>query len=129
MWKVASMRPEAMVLELLQKSPGVIVDKDDNIILSGKNGVKIYIDGKPTPLTGTDLSAYLRGVSSNDIEAIEIITNPSARYDAEGNAGIINIRMKKIKISAGMEILPGVTVLVFSPNTMGVSLSITGIKN
>lgn len=84
-------------LELLQKSPGVIVDKDDNIILSGKNGVKIYIDGKPSPLAGSDLAAYLRGVNSNDIEAIEIITNPSARYDAEGNAGIINIRMKKNK--------------------------------
>lgn len=84
-------------LELLQKSPGVIVDKDDNILLSGKNGVRIYIDGKPSPLAGTDLAAYLRGLSSNDIEAIEIITNPSAKYDAEGNAGIINIRLKKNK--------------------------------
>ena len=82
-------------LELLQKSPGVIVDKDENIQLSGKNGVKIYIDGKPSPLAGTDLAAFLRGMSSNDIEAIEIITNPSAKYDAEGNAGIINIRLKK----------------------------------
>lgn len=84
-------------LELLQKSPGVIVDKDDNILLSGKNGVRIFIDGKPSPLAGADLAAYLRGLSSNDIEAIEIITNPSARYEAEGNAGIVNIRLKKNK--------------------------------
>ncbi len=84
-------------LELLQKSPGVIVDKDDNIQLSGKNGVRIYIDGKPSPLAGTDLAAYLRGMNRSDIEAIEIITNPSAKYDAEGNAGIINIRLKKNK--------------------------------
>ncbi len=84
-------------LELLQKSPGVIVDKDDNILLAGKNGVRIFIDGKPSPLSGTDLAAYLRGLNSNDIEAIEIITNPSAKYEAEGNAGIINIRLKKNK--------------------------------
>ncbi|TAD86661.1 MAG: TonB-dependent receptor [Bacteroidetes bacterium] len=84
-------------LELLRKSPGVLVDKDDNVIMGGKNGVVIYIDGKPTPLAGTDLSAYLRTVNSNDVELIEIITNPSARYDASGNAGIINIKLKKNK--------------------------------
>lgn len=84
-------------LELLRKSPGVMVDKDDNISLSGKNGVKIYIDGRPSPLTGTDLSYYLKSIQSSQIESIEIITNPSAKYDAEGNAGIINIRLKKNK--------------------------------
>lgn len=84
-------------LELLRKSPGVLIDKDDNISLSGKNGVKIYIDGKPSPLSGADLSAYLKSLQSSQIESIEIITNPSAKYDAEGNAGIINIRLKKNK--------------------------------
>jgi iron complex outermembrane receptor protein len=84
-------------LELLRKSPGVLVDKDDNISLAGKNGVKIYVDGKPSPLTGTDLSYYLKSLQSSQIEAIEIITNPSAKYEAEGNAGIINIRLKKNK--------------------------------
>ena len=84
-------------LELLRKSPGVMVDKDDNISLAGKNGVQIYIDGKPTPLSGTDLSAYLKSMQSAQIESIEIITNPSAKYEAAGNAGIINIRLKKNK--------------------------------
>jgi iron complex outermembrane receptor protein len=84
-------------LELLRKSPGVLVDKDDNISLSGKNGVQVYIDGRPTPLSGKDLSDYLKTVQSSQIEAIEIITNPSAKYDAAGNAGIINIRLKKNK--------------------------------
>ncbi|HYC39955.1 MAG TPA: TonB-dependent receptor [Chitinophagaceae bacterium] len=84
-------------LELLRKSPGVTVDKDDNISLAGKNGVQIYVDGKPTPLSGADLSAYLKSLQSAQIEAIEIITNPSAKYDAAGNAGIINIRLKKNK--------------------------------
>lgn len=84
-------------LELLRKSPGVLVDKDDNVSLSGKNGVQVYIDGRPTPLSGKDLSDYLKTIQSAQIEAIEIITNPSAKYDAAGNAGIINIRLKKNK--------------------------------
>src|SRR6185503_17215935 len=84
-------------LELLRKSPGVMVDKDDNISLAGKNGVRIYIDGKPSPLSGTDLSTQLKSMQSAQIEAIEIITNPSAKYDAAGNAGFINIRLKKNK--------------------------------
>lgn len=84
-------------LELLRKSPGVQIDKDDNISLAGKNGVQIYIDGKPSPLAGADLAAYLRALQSSQIESIEIITNPSAKYDAAGNAGIINIKLKKNK--------------------------------
>ncbi|MFK7921224.1 MAG: TonB-dependent receptor, partial [Bacteroidia bacterium] len=81
--------------ELLRKAPGVIVDNNDNIILMGKSGVRIYIDDKPSPLTVADLASMLKGMQSDQIESIEIITNPSARYDAEGNAGIINIKLKK----------------------------------
>ncbi len=84
-------------LELLQKSPGVQVDNNDNISMKGKNGTKIYIDGKPTQLDAKNLAEYLKGISSNDIEAIEMISNPSAKYDASGNAGIINIKLKKNK--------------------------------
>ncbi|MGI8582588.1 MAG: outer membrane beta-barrel protein [Chitinophagaceae bacterium] len=84
-------------LELLRKSPGVVVDKDENLSLSGKNGVQVYVDGRPTPLSGADLAAYLKTLQSSSIEAIEIITNPSAKYEAAGNAGIINIKLKKNK--------------------------------
>ena len=84
-------------LQLLQKSPGITVDKDENISMKGKNGVKIYLDGKPSPMAGTDLAAYLKSVQSSDIESIEMIENPSAKYDASGNAGIINIKFKKNK--------------------------------
>ena len=84
-------------LELLRKSPGVSLDKDDGISLAGKNGVQVYIDGRVTPLSGADLAIYLRTLQSSQIEAIELITNPSAKYDAAGNAGIINIRLKKNK--------------------------------
>ncbi|HUS03330.1 MAG TPA: TonB-dependent receptor [Chitinophagaceae bacterium] len=83
--------------ELLQKSPGVTIDNDDNISLKGKNGVRIYIDGKPAQVAGKDLSEFLRSVNSADLEAIEMISNPSAKYDASGNAGIINLRLKKNK--------------------------------
>lgn len=84
-------------LELLRKSPGVVVDNEDNITLSGKSGVKVFVNGKPTYLSNEDLAAYLKNMQSTEIDAIEIITNPSAKYEAEGNAGIINIRLKKDK--------------------------------
>ena len=83
------------VLELLRKSPGVFVDKDEKISMNGKNGVQVYIDGKPSPLTGQDLSNYLKSLQSSQVATIEFITNPSAKYEAAGNAGIINIRLKK----------------------------------
>ena len=84
-------------LELLRKSPGVMVDKDENLSVSGKNGVQVHIDGRPTPLAGQDLAQYLKTLQSSQIEAIEIITNPGAKYEAAGNAGIINIKLKKNK--------------------------------
>ena len=84
-------------MELLRKAPGVIVDNNDNIMLQGKAGVRVYIDGKPSPLSTEDLAAMLRTMQSSQIEAIEVITNPGAKYDAEGNAGIINIRLVKDK--------------------------------
>jgi iron complex outermembrane recepter protein len=82
-------------MELLRQAPGVLVDHEDNITLSGKSGVQVFIDGKPSPLTGKDLTSYLRSVRSNSIDAIEIINNPSAKYDAAGTGGIINIKLKK----------------------------------
>ncbi|MEM6735040.1 MAG: TonB-dependent receptor [Bacteroidota bacterium] len=84
-------------LELLRRSPGVIVDNNENLLIQGKSGVLVYIDGKQSPLGGEDLAIYLKNLQSDQVEAIEIITNPSAKYDAEGNAGIINIRLMKDK--------------------------------
>jgi hypothetical protein len=81
-------------LELLSKAPGVVVDPDNNIILQGKSGVRIFINGRPTRLSGSDLVSMLQTMQSDNILAIEIITNPSARYEAEGNAGIINFKLK-----------------------------------
>jgi iron complex outermembrane recepter protein len=85
------------VMDVLEKSPGVTVDKDDNISLKGKQGVTIMIDNKPTYLNATQLASYLKSLPSSAIEQIEIMTNPSAKYDAAGNSGIINIKTKKNK--------------------------------
>jgi hypothetical protein len=82
--------------EVLEKAPGVNVDNNDNISLRGKGGIIIQIDGKPTPMSGTNLANYLRGIPSGIIDKIEFITNPDSKYDASGSA-IINIRMKKDK--------------------------------
>ncbi|MEI8059784.1 MAG: TonB-dependent receptor plug domain-containing protein, partial [Ferruginibacter sp.] len=84
-------------LEVLEKAPGVTVDKDGNISLKGKQGVMIMVDGKPTYLSGPELTNMLRNMSSNQLDQIEIITNPSAKYDASGRSGIINIKTKKNK--------------------------------
>ncbi len=87
----------ASAMEVLEKSPGVSVDKDGNISLKGKQGVQVYIDGRPSYLGGNDLANLLRNMNANQLEQIEIMTNPPAKYDAAGNSGIINIKTKKTK--------------------------------
>ncbi|WP_282044125.1 outer membrane beta-barrel family protein [Winogradskyella flava] len=83
--------------ELLRKAPGIIIDNSDTIIVEGKAGVLFYIDDRPSVLRGQDLVNFLKTLQAADIEAIEIITQPSSRFDAEGNAGIINIKLKRDK--------------------------------
>ncbi len=83
--------------ELLRKAPGVIIDNNGGIIVEGKSGVQFFIDGKLSVLSGEDLINYLESLQATDIEAVEIITQPSSKYDAAGNAGIINIKLKKDK--------------------------------
>lgn len=84
-------------MTLLRKAPGVTVDNNDNINVLGRSGVLLYVDGKRLPLTGQDLTNYLQNLSAEQIDRIDIITNPGARYEAEGNAGIIDIRLKRDK--------------------------------
>lgn len=80
--------------DILRRSPGVRIDKDGNITVNGK-AVEIWIDGKPSYLSGQQLKAMLDGTDGNTIEKIEIISNPSAKYDASGSGGIINIKTKR----------------------------------
>jgi hypothetical protein len=88
----------ATALEILERAPGVTVDQqNDQLKLRGKEGVIVQIDGKQTFLSQQELMTLLRNTPSDNIEKIELITNPSAKYDAAGNSGIINIKMKRNK--------------------------------
>ena len=84
-------------LGLLRKAPGVLIDNNENITVLSRSGVLIYVDGKRLPLNGDALSTYLKNLPAEQIDRIDIITNPGAKYEAEGNAGIIDIRLKKDK--------------------------------
>ncbi|MEP7264906.1 MAG: outer membrane beta-barrel protein [Bacteroidota bacterium] len=110
--------------ELLQKSPGVVVDQNDNVILKGKSGVMIQIDGKNTQLSGTDLADLLKSMQSSDVSSIELISNPSSKYDAEGTAGIINIKLKKNKdFGTNGSLTAGYAVGIFSKYNTGITLN------
>lgn len=84
--------------DVLQRAPGVHVDKDDNISLMGQQGVNVTIDGRPTYMTGEQLATFLKSTDGSQIKSIELSTNRSARDDAEGTAGIINITMKRNRL-------------------------------
>ena len=84
--------------EVLQNIPSVTVDIDGKVSLRGSANVTILVDGKPSGLTGSDRQAVLQQIPAFSIDQIEVITNPSAKYDAEGQAGIINIVTKKDKL-------------------------------
>ncbi len=84
-------------MDVLERTPGVTIDKDDNISLKGKQGVTIMIDNKPTYMSGAQLASYLKSLPASALDQIELMTNPSSKYDAAGNSGIINIKTKKIK--------------------------------
>ncbi|WP_175633691.1 outer membrane beta-barrel protein [Pedobacter ghigonis] len=93
----SSIMTGSSALEVLQKAPGVTVDQNDKISMMGKQGVLIQLDGKQTYMSSADVANLLRNMQSSDIESIELITNPSSKYDASGNSGIINIKTKKNK--------------------------------
>jgi outer membrane receptor protein involved in Fe transport len=82
-------------LETLSKLPGVQLDKDENVVFRGSANLQIMIDGKPSLLSGEELKQYLKTLDGANIKAVEIIANPSAKYDAAGSAGIFNIVLKK----------------------------------
>lgn len=106
----------ATAMDVLEKSPGVMVNSDGVISLKGKQGVIIMMDGKQTFLSATDLATMLRHMPASALEQIEIMTNPSSKFDAAGNSGIINIKTKKGKM-AGLNgsIMLGATSSIYKP--------------
>lgn len=110
--------------ELLRKAPGVLIDNNENLIVEGKAGVLIYIDDKPSALRGEDLVNYLKTIQAVDVDAIEIITQPSSKYDSEGNAGIINIKFKRDKtLGTNGSLASGVNVGNFATFNNSVSIN------
>jgi outer membrane receptor protein involved in Fe transport len=85
-------------MEALQKMPGITVNQDGGVNVKGKSGVRYLVDGKPSPMAQTNPEAFLKSIPSKNIESIEVITTPSAKYDASGSAAIINIHLKKGKL-------------------------------
>jgi len=81
--------------DLLTNVPSVQVDVDGNVSLRGSAGVKVLIDGKPSLIAGGDVASILQSIPASSIETVEVITNPSSKYDAEGNSGVINIVLKR----------------------------------
>lgn len=84
-------------MDVLEKSPGISVDQNGTITFKGKSGVQVFIDDKPTYLSGAELEAYLKSLPASTLDKIELMTNPPAKYDAAGGAGIINIVSKRSK--------------------------------
>ncbi len=107
----------ATALEVLEKSPGITVSNDGVISLRGKAGVIVMMDGKQTFLSATDLANLLKNMPASAIDQIEIMTNPSAKYDASGNSGVINIKTKKGR-TAGFNgsIMAGITTSYYEAN-------------
>ena len=93
-------------VDILEKSPAITVDADKNVSIRGRSDITVLIDGKPTTLKGSDA---LNTISAAQIDKIEIITNPSSKYEAQGIGGIINIITKKGMID-GLEDLTNISI-------------------
>lgn len=112
-------------LDVIGRSPGVYVDENDNINLNGRTGVTVMINDRQTYMSANDLANFLRSMPAENIKSIEIINNPTSRFDAEGGAGVINIRLKKNTINGmfGNAQVGGMYNGLFGPNT-GLSANI-----
>lgn len=121
----------ATLLDVLEKSPGVQVDQNGLISLKGRAGVAVFIDDKPTYLSAADLANYLRSLPAGSVETIEIMTNPPAKYDAAGNAGVINIRLKKTTtkgFNGGLNLSYGQSRYARSNNSLNLNYRINKVN-
>ncbi len=110
--------------DVLKRAPGITIDNNDNISMRGKQNVLVMIDGRITPMSAADLANLLKGIPSESVEKIELITNPSSKYDANGTAGIINIVLKKNKaIGLNVSIHAGYSQGVYAKTNDGFSIN------
>ncbi|WP_320051999.1 outer membrane beta-barrel family protein [uncultured Acetobacteroides sp.] len=109
--------------EVLSKAPGVTIDKEESISIKGREGVMVTINDKPTYLSGSDLISYLKMIHATEIDKVEIISTPPARYEAAGNTGIINIKLKKNN-KVGINGAIGTTISITNKLTAGTGFSL-----
>ena len=109
------------ISDVLDNVPSVTVDAEGNVALRGNESVKILIDGKPSGLAGINIADALKLLPAESVEKVEVITNPSARYDAEGGGGIINIVLRKGKANG---VNGSVMVNAGDPETYGASVNL-----
>ncbi len=116
-------------LDVVGRSPGIYVDQDGNINLNGRTGATVMINDRPTYMSATDLANFLRSMPAENIKSIEVINNPSSRFDAEGSAGVINIQLKKNTVDGvfGNVQVGGQYNGQFAPNA-GVTLNVKNKK-
>lgn len=112
-------------LDVIARSPGVYVDQNDNINLNGRSGVIVMINERQTYMSANDLANFLRTMPAENIKSIELINNPTSNFDAEGSAGIINIKLKRNNIDGmfGNVQIGGLYNGLYAPNT-GISLNL-----
>lgn len=118
-------------LDVLEQAPGVRVDPNGTISLNGRAGVVIFIDDKPTYLAGADLEAYLRTLPATSLAQLELMTNPPAKYDAAGNAGVINLRTKKPQtrgFNLGLNLGIGQTKYTRTNNSLNFNYRLTRVN-
>jgi outer membrane receptor protein involved in Fe transport len=108
------------IMETLQKIPGVSVTQDGDVTVKGKSGIRYLVDGRPSPLADANPEAFMKSISAKNIEKIEVITSPSAKYDASGSGAVINIILKKGKLEGlNGTVSAGVGTVFDKGNTSG----------
>ncbi len=124
-----------VITDALKKIPGVTVDIDGNVELLGNPSIKFLIDGKPSVLFGNNVADALQSIPNSQIQSIEVITSPSAKYDASGTGGIINIILKKsnmegfngnINLAAGTRLENGSINTNYKHGNRGISTYFSG---
>lgn len=108
--------------DLLANVPSLSVDMDGSVSLRGSSSVRILVDGKPSAMAGSDITQFLQSLPANSIETIEVITNPSSKYDAEGQSGIINIVLKK-NLKTGLNGMVNLSAGSYESYNAGVNLN------
>ena len=113
-----------MLLKFLEKTPGLFVDQDGNVYLSSTTPAKIYINGREQKMSTADIATMLKSLPPNSIASIEILRTPSAKYDASGGGGIVNVVLKKgVRIGFTGSVNAGMNQGVYGNQFVGLNLN------